>query len=304
MLQKMLSRVGLPEMFIVKLSLKVRKKIKKYLIIFHPFNKILVFWKAIFCLFLTFEMYSMTIKLFFQRNWDNDSLSQYKYYNTMSFLMIADILITLNTAFYHNGVIILSRRQILYNFIRTECLYDIIPLISFLLPIQNHDLNLPAALLDSFHYLIKLGFLLKFRQIGLILYYFENVFNFSELWDGIFSLLKLFAGIMMIAHLISCCWNLVALHSYVHGEKSWYDALFTKEELTAPSIWLRVYLHASYWSVMTMITVGYGDISPKSDKEMVVAILAMLFGCGFFAYAINNIGQIIEKIGLKRKNLR
>ena len=284
----------------------LKKKISQFFFVFNPFSKLLVFWKIVFCFFLTFEIFSMTVKLFFQKNWDLEFLKNCRYYEFMIFLMITDLLITLNTAIYKNGIMITDRKQILKHYLQTEFFFEVPPLIVF-----NYQINTspeghsaPAALLVSLNYALKLFFLLKFRQIGNILYFFENVFHFNELWDGVFSLINLFGQILMISHLISCCWNLVGLSSNLAGEASWYDGVFTAEELNSQWSWPRVYLSSSYWSVMTMITVGYGDISSKNDTEKIVAILAMLFGCGFFAYAINNIGLIIESINLKRKTLR
>jgi len=43
-----------------------------------------------------------------------------------------------------------------------------------------------------------------------------------------------------------------------------------------------------------MITVGYGDILPTSDLEMIISVIIMLISCGFFAYAINSIGLIVQ----------
>lgn len=45
-----------------------------------------------------------------------------------------------------------------------------------------------------------------------------------------------------------------------------------------------------------MITVGYGDILPINNTEMLVCLLMMFFSCGFFAYAINNIGMIVQEM--------
>jgi hypothetical protein len=43
-----------------------------------------------------------------------------------------------------------------------------------------------------------------------------------------------------------------------------------------------------------MITVGYGDIQPQNDLEILTCIFTMLIGCGVFAYSVNNIGSIIQ----------
>ena len=47
---------------------------------------------------------------------------------------------------------------------------------------------------------------------------------------------------------------------------------------------------------MTMVTVGYGDVSAKNDLEVCVATIAMFISCGVFAFAINSIGISLANI--------
>ena len=41
---------------------------------------------------------------------------------------------------------------------------------------------------------------------------------------------------------------------------------------------------------MTMVTVGYGDITPTNNKELLVCIVSMFVSCGVFAFSVNSIG--------------
>ena len=54
------------------------------------------------------------------------------------------------------------------------------------------------------------------------------------------------------------------------------------------------YINSIYWAVITMITVGYGDISPQNSIEKVFVCLMSMLCCFVFAYALNHIGSIIE----------
>ena len=45
--------------------------------------------------------------------------------------------------------------------------------------------------------------------------------------------------------------------------------------------------------MMTLSTVGYGDISAKNSNEMIYSCIVMLFGSAIFAYSVNNFGMIL-----------
>lgn len=52
------------------------------------------------------------------------------------------------------------------------------------------------------------------------------------------------------------------------------------------------YVTSMYFTFISMITVGYGDIHPISTNEKFYVLSMTLISCGVFGYCINNIGQI------------
>merc|ERR1719253_1302660 len=55
------------------------------------------------------------------------------------------------------------------------------------------------------------------------------------------------------------------------------------------------YVAAMYWSMMTMTTVGYGDIPMKTNLERIYAILCMVIGSGYYGYIVGCITSIISE---------
>ncbi|KAH8050169.1 voltage-gated potassium channel [Aureococcus anophagefferens] len=54
------------------------------------------------------------------------------------------------------------------------------------------------------------------------------------------------------------------------------------------------YLASFYWAVTTMTTVGYGDITPVTDRERVTAVVAMVVGGFSFAYIVAQMTVIVR----------
>lgn len=43
-------------------------------------------------------------------------------------------------------------------------------------------------------------------------------------------------------------------------------------------------MKAYYFITVTMVTVGYGDITPSNEAETFFAIITIFFACAVFAY--------------------
>ena len=55
------------------------------------------------------------------------------------------------------------------------------------------------------------------------------------------------------------------------------------------------YISALYWTVATLTTVGYGDITPESDLERIYAVVTMILGYSLIGYLIGSIAGILTK---------
>ncbi|CAK4115514.1 unnamed protein product [Aphanomyces euteiches] len=56
------------------------------------------------------------------------------------------------------------------------------------------------------------------------------------------------------------------------------------------------YVNSFYWSIMTMTTVGYGDVTGQNTSERGFSIVAMVVGAWIFAYGITNVVAAVANL--------
>ncbi|KAH1212865.1 Potassium channel AKT1 [Glycine max] len=64
------------------------------------------------------------------------------------------------------------------------------------------------------------------------------------------------------------------------------------------------YVVAIYWSIVTLSSVGYGDLHPVNTKEMVFDIFYMLFNLGLTSYLIGNMTNMVVQWTERTKRYR
>jgi voltage-gated potassium channel len=127
---------------------------------------------------------------------------------------------------------------------------------------------------------------------------------FMEMLDNHFQISKagiqitcLIVGIICMAHWSACVFFFVSVSDLEEGElPSWMPL-----GEVGPYEWKLQYLNSFYWSVSTLTTVGYGDITPASNAERFAASIIMLFGGSFYGYVIALMAQLVSKFNINKQ---
>ena len=53
-----------------------------------------------------------------------------------------------------------------------------------------------------------------------------------------------------------------------------------------------------------MVTVGYGDIIPMNNREIIFTIFLMILTCGVFSYIVSEILEIFKHIKYTENSIR
>ncbi|KAL4494236.1 hypothetical protein ABPG73_018755 [Tetrahymena malaccensis] len=243
--------------------------------IFNYLSNFYIAWQAIIfvCSFINF------IYLPFEFSFQNQRSVYIQYYISIicPIIFSLDIFIKANTQTFQQGNQLRVHKQILKEYLTGSFISDLVSLLS---------LNISLFQFRAFYFL----FFLRFSRSLLILDIFREKLFSKTYISGIISLILLFASSLFFAHLFACFWYYVGTLS-TQGWINFY-------QLENSDVYSN-YIASYYFAIVTMTTIGYGDITAKTTEERLVMIFFTLISCGIFGYIINSIGSILADIKQK-----
>jgi len=157
-----------------------------------------------------------------------------------------------------------------------------LPLDALFLPL--HELEIAGV---SCVLLMRLTRLVRAARLNRV---FRRWARLSWANPGLLRIARLAVVVFLVMHAVACLWFFVP---YAEGfpVDSWPVREAIHESAPATQ-----YIRSLYWTVVTMSTVGYGDITPTRDMEYVLAMCVMLAGASIYAFVIANIASMISNL--------
>lgn len=104
------------------------------------------------------------------------------------------------------------------------------------------------------------------------------------------ELLRNFARMCIIIHFLGCVWAIAGVFNITEEKENWLRMTDHIENKTG----LERYVTSCYWAVVTMCTVGYGEIKPYNTLEVFTNILGIWFGVAFQSYTTSRVTMIFN----------
>lgn len=212
---------------------------------------------------------------------ENDPIVYELVFDAVLFL---DIISTFFTAFIHNFETIHSFRLIARRYVQRSFLFDLISVIPFY--IIRGDLMW-----------LKIFRLLHINRITDLLIGSQQSLRKSCLdridWHTrrhIRNIVRLMLYLCLACHVIACVWHYIAVAEEEVMEKTW--------TLGVPSNLSQAYVASLYWTIVTLATVGYGDVTAKTNPEFAFSMAVELLGILIFALLVGNITSIVSNMDM------
>jgi hypothetical protein len=198
---------------------------------------------------------------------------------------ILDIYFIFFTSYRFQGIEVTNQKEIKRNYLRTFFPIDVIANFPFdLIVILIGDLSVVNVSLVLFLRLLRLLRVVRLLKI------FQQWSEKSWTNSGYLRIQKFLIIILLAIHWIACLWFFTAYLDRFPPD-SWVvrAGIETADNFTQ-------YLRSLYWAIVTMTTVGYGDITPFRNTEYILSIVVILLGASTYAFMIGNIASLISKL--------
>ena len=191
-------------------------------------------------------------------------------------VFVADMLVRFNTGYYRLGKLVSKRSSVALRYLSGWFVLDLLAALPVGLVLRLFVPSAGTGLL-----LIGLNPLIKLIHAGTSLYRIGG----TRVNPAILRLVLLVFWILLVAHLVSSGWILIS------GNPA----------NLAP---VPLYIRAFYWTITTLTTIGYGDITPAGSVQTVFVIFIEFLGAAMYGMIIGNIANLIANIDVAKSQYR
>ncbi|KAL4438079.1 hypothetical protein ABPG74_016858 [Tetrahymena malaccensis] len=251
---------------------KIFQKLIKQIPVLNPLNFITISLEIVVLTTLIIQIFIVPLSSSFGICNLEQGTCQVAFYFIPAFFLLMNMVVKINTGFFKGQILVNDRKQIIANYcLNGDLFIDLITVLSFLV---------------TQGFCVYLFLLVKLYQAKNSISKIDAKFTLSQRFPFSFQISQLIFLILMLAHINGCIFNFVAKDQ----DNSW----ITKNGLQNTA-WYERYINSVYFSFITMVTVGYGDITPVSLAEKVFVIFMVVYSCGVFGYVVSSIGNIFTE---------
>ena len=255
-------------------------------------------WDLYIGLLIIYSVTAIPIEIAFSTEPSN---AMYVFEICLDLSFFLDILITFRTAYYdtNHDYTETIPHNIYVRYLRSWFLIDLISTIPFDKITSATLSSSSSSNLSSLRILkfVRLSRLFKMFRISKLMKYLHKLETAFGISPAVYELIKYMIMLLLMAHLCACffwfaCTETTNTPWYTSPEKGVYHFGYETENYDLN----RKYVAALYFMLVTLTTVGYGDIVIITLQERIINIFVMIIGTTVFGYLIASVSSLVGSL--------
>merc|ERR1719361_2305824 len=215
-------------------------------------------------------------------------------------LFFVDIIVSFFSAYKTaKGTVVTDPRKITQSYLSSWFIADVLGTFPFYLISSGSITRLSGILrIPRLLKVLKLVRLVKLVRTYRLQKFFEAVEYSPRIHQGLIRIVKLLFIILAFAHFSACLWYFTGDVMYDVDDpytRSWIARTFHENEhAIIYEKMSRRYIVSVYWAISGLTTVGFGDVVPQENLELVFTILLMITGATTFSYITATVSSVLH----------
>jgi len=272
-------------------------------LLIHPQSPYRVFWDLMTMVLLIYVAIFTPIRIGYEEDAEG-SMKDFELF--VDILFCVDVVLNFRTSYIKdNGMEEQNWWKVAKNYLGGFFFIDFVSSVPFDRILENQEglENLQASKTLKAGRILKVSRVLKIAKL-LRLFRMKKVVERMEDYITIGrntgKMLRLLVITLVMAHVNACGWSFMSRITDQFYEASWQRSYMDGYLLDESEV-SKEYLVSLMWTVMTMTTVGYGDVVPSNDAERVYEIYMMILSCAFYGFILGSMATLVASLDAHSK---
>ena len=271
----------------------------KFHYVFLPDSKFKAYWNMIMIVLMLYSVIMSPIDIAFI---ESQIYSLYILDFVLDGFFFVDMILTCLTAYSDSeSNLILSHRKILCNYLTGWFLLDALscfPIQAILDSQQKYNSLVRVTRLQRLYRILRLTKVLRFMKAFRSNKQHRFLNLALKVSVEVEKLIWFLWLIFLLIHLITCFWVFMGGFYSTETSQNWIQQYSFQNYSD-----LDMYIIALYWTVTTLVTVGYGDICATNTSERIYVTVIMIIGIFMYSYTVSSISTIISTLDTRKAKL-
>ncbi len=188
-----------------------------------------------------------------------------------------DIIFNFFTAVFINGQLVTDKRTIAARYLKGWFVVDLLAALPF-------DLFI-SGLVPTLTYAARTLRLLRLFRLVRLAQFMHRLGQANYMNISVLRMVFLGFWVLLLSHWTACIWMSIGAGN------------IPIEDQQEP---LRFYIRSLYWSITTIVTIGYGDITPQTNIQTIFTMFIEIAGAAMYGYVIGNVASLLANLDVAR----